>query len=422
MDFTNMILPIAFNLGHIFFQFSIVTYMLRIRVHWCITLAASIVISVIFFENPWLMIGVFYVSTTAYYFFVARMQLKPMILAVSMHFFLTSVVGSIFQLFFFAVNSYMNPSYTRLGALLIYIAMLLIIRRFKYNAEFLLRDKTIFTLSLTMMLVSLVSHLLQTFHMLLYSQMQEYDRASQILNSIWMLAVQATVIYIIVIFDRFAGEIEEHEQHRLYTDTLDKSLDIQRGQMHDHANIMNTLLGYSSLKKYDRMDEYIRNIVDESIFDITVDKINDKLRNHMPYLYGIIARATMESLGKVRLEVDITARYFKLETVTETQLSRMVGNLVDNALAAARQSTNKKARIEISNELGEKIRIKVINSVDEQVDTSDLYKRGVSNKEGHSGFGLYDIRSTVDKLGKEGLYVEFGISCTDEKFIADLLV
>jgi len=91
-------------------------------------------------------------------------------------------------------------------------------------------------------------------------------------------------------------------------------------------------------------------------------------------------------------------------------------------LHAAKQSAGKTVKVYITNEMREKIKIVITNSVDAPVDTTRLCKKGVSSKEGHSGFGLYEVRSIVDQLTKEGLYIEFSITCTDRVFTAELLI
>jgi len=410
------IAAVTLNMGHAFLQFTIITNLLKIRVHWGITLASSMLISFLLPENPWLRLIIFFGGIIAYYIFAAKMQVKPMLLAISMHFFLTTMIGTLLELIYFSVNLSISANYFRFVGVLSYLAILFIIRRHKLHTEFLLRDKTIFIISLTTMVISLVTF--TNYAHFLYGS----DRLSQILNPAWLLIMQATVVLIISVLNKFASEIEEHELHRLYTDTLDKSLDIQRGQMHGHRNIINTLLGFAELGQHEKMYNFIKETANELIFDHTIITISDELKNNIPYLYGVLARSSMEALGKLRFEVEVTATYLKLETVSESQLSRIVGNLLANALEAARQSADKVVRIKISNEMKRKIRIVVTNSVDVKVDISKLYKKGISSKEGHSGFGLYEVRSIVDKCDRDGLYVEFKISCTDETFTADLLI
>jgi len=412
------IIAALLNWGQIFLQFSIITNLLKIRIHWGVTLIASAITTLLLFENLWIRLAFFIGCIIVYYVFAAKMEVKSMLLAVSMHFFLSMIVNNLLELTYFAVNPSNSESENifRFVGILIYLATLLIIRRCKFHAEFLLRSKTIFIISLTTMVITLVTFTNHAYFL------HEVDRLTQILNSVWMLVMHSTVIFIVFVLNKFASEIEKHELHRLHTDTLDKSLDIQRGQMHGHCNIISTLLGLSELKNYDRIDSFLKETASELIFDNTLIAISDKLKDSIPYLYGVLAKSSMQALGKLRFEIDVAATYLKLETVSEAQLSRMVGNLLDNALEAAKQSADKIVKIRISNEMRRKIRIVITNSVDKQVDTSKLCQKGISSKEGHSGFGLYEVRTVVDECERDDLYVEFQISCTDKTFTADLLI
>ena len=78
--------------------------------------------------------------------------------------------------------------------------------------------------------------------------------------------------------------------------------------------------------------------------------------------------------------------------------------------------------MEISNHIKEKIRFVIKNSVNQKVDTSKIFKKGLSFKKNHTGFGLYEVKTIVDNRRDEGLYVEFNIDCTDTTFTAELLV
>ena len=187
--------------------------------------------------------------------------------------------------------------------------------------------------------------------------------------------------------------------------------------------MINTLLALCELKQLSQIEDYLKKRTNDIRHDISIGRINNRLKDNMPYLYGIVlAKTILAESSKVRFEIDVMARNFELKTVSGEQLSRMVGNLLSNAFDAALQSDRKQITIRITNNENDRIRIEIINSVDAAVDISNLTKKEFSTKEGHTGYGLYEVRSIVDRQNKEGMKVEFDIRCNDNTFIAELLV
>lgn len=412
------IIPITINAAQIYFQFCIITTILKNRVHWAITLICSIVISSLYFQNPLMMLGVFYGSTIAYYCLIAKMRFKPAVLAVSMHLFLSQFVGNIWNIVYFAFSPTIGLNYTRSGTTLTFIALFIIVRRFKIDVSNLTRDKIIFILSSIMML----SPLLSLWNEYLYA-FEAMSQIIQILNSFWVMAMQLAVIYISFMLNKFATEVEYSELQQKYTDTLKESLDNLQGFQHDFYNIVNTVRGYCRLKDYDGLERYINGL--ENIIDVDNNKIeiNVSIKDNMPYIYGIVLSHTALAVTKgVRFDIDVPATEFELKTLSEMQLNRIVGNLLSNAIEHAALSTGKRVTMRISNYLKEKLRIVITNSVDEKVDVTKISRKGVSGKKGHSGFGLYEVKSIVNRQKNEGMYIEVSFYCTDSTFTADLLI
>jgi two-component system sensor histidine kinase AgrC len=126
---------------------------------------------------------------------------------------------------------------------------------------------------------------------------------------------------------------------------------------------------------------------------------------------------------KINFSIRVTAQKFELITVSEVQLSRMVGNLLNNAFDAAKHSESRYVNLDISNVKGYRIKIVVTNSVNAPVDISKIQNKGYSTKEGHTGLGLYQVQSIVDRQQKEGFNVQLEFYNSGENtFIAELLI
>lgn len=411
------IISLVITFAHIFLTFSLVTILLYIRVYWWITLAYSAVIMPISSENRWIMLLIFLVCASIYYFLASRMQLKLTVLAIVIHFFSSHIIGSIMIFVFLVVTPLVSYGFVRSLSVFVYIALLGFIKYRKFNIANLIHNKMMFTLSSIMMLTSIIIYS--------YAPITREDvlATTRIYDSLLMTVIQFVIVYLVITLNKSVTEIEKHEFHSLYTDTLVESLDNLRLFKHGSRNMVNTLLGYCRLGQLDKAKSYLVDIAEDMHHDINVETINNELKDNMPYLYGIVLAKVVEATtSRVNFEINITANKFELKTVSELQLSRMVGNLLNNAFDAAKQAEYKSVALNVSNFDKYRIKIEVTNSVKALVDTSRLTDKGYSTKEGHSGLGLYQVKSIIERQRKEGYNVKFEFHSSDETFTAVLYI
>ena len=423
MNGINEIFPMVITSGQIFLQFSIVTRLLKIKSKWWFALLYSIFTMLLASENRWIMLTIFFGSTFIYYFVASRKKLdriKLSVLAVASHQFLSLFINNIILLIFAILLPSAGHSPVRFTALLVYAVMFGIIKYKKIVAINLIRDEIIFILSSTMMLVGVA------VHVMLPISVEEVFNVSQILNLLFMITVQMIIVtYVLYFLAKLTKEIEKLENHSLFTETLEQSLENLNQRSHDSQAMLDTLLGHYKLKEWNELGEYLTEMANDVRHDINIGKVNARIKDHMSYLYGIVlAKVTLSITGRITFYIDVTAREFALKTVSKYQLSRMVGNLLDNAFEAAGQSKEKYVSLRISNTdtKGKLIHIVITNSVDAPVDVTGLTTKGHSSKEGHSGYGLYYVQSTIEEQREEGLNAKFVLSCSDDTFTAELIV
>ena len=414
---SNNAFAIAVNIIQAFLQFSIVILLLKSRVRWTATLASSFVLALLIFYIQPMIIGfvVYLFFITAYYYQFAKMRIKEALLSASIQIFLSSFVDNIAHII------YVFVPYTilRVNAVLILVPILALIKRMGISAISLTRDRLIFGLSLIVTFVSLGA--ISSAHFLLNAG--ELGRNVAIWNAMWLLAIQATSIYIIVTLSTFIQKVEHAELQKRYTKTLESSLDDWEGFKHGFRNLVNTLNGFCEAENYEDLVKYIYTLESDLNNDKNTIEINRSLKDNMPYIYGIVlSKAGYAIKNGIRFEVKVNATIFKLKTLSGVQLSRMVGNLLDNAMEHATPTTEKYVTMEISNHIREKIKIVIRNSVNQKIDTDKIFERGFSDKKDHTGFGLYEVKTIADNRREDGMYVDFNVSCTDDEFVADLLV
>ncbi len=126
-------------------------------------------------------------------------------------------------------------------------------------------------------------------------------------------------------------------------DSTRELTDALRAQRHEFANRMHTLSGLIQTRHYTEADDYLKAM---SAGTITMlgpagDLIND------PYLQAFLCAKTSTAAGLgVRLKVG-GGSWVPSKVVAPVEVTTVVGNLVDNALEAARRGERRPAEVEV---------------------------------------------------------------------------
>ena len=399
----NEVIQFVITAIQIFLTFLLITSLLKIKVFWWAVLIFSFLITPLTSENQWIMLGVFFGCSFAFYFVTSKMQLKLTALAIVLHLFSSMLIASVMQFIFIGLLPFIEIYFTfiRIFSIFVYCIIIFFIKYKKINLINIIHNKMIFMLSSTMMIISFAIY---TFTPITTYEFMDH---STIFNSLWRAIIQFVIAYMALTLNKLATEIEKHEFHSLYVSTLQESLDNLSMFKHDLGNIVNTLYGYCRINRMDKIESYLDELTADIRYDINVGEINTFLKDNMPYLYGImLAKCFQAATNGINFDIRITANKFKLFTVSEVQLSRMVGNLLNNAFDAAKSCECKEVYLNISNVNDYRIKIEVINSVNAPVDIAKILNKGYSTKDGHSGLGLYQVHSIVERQRKEGFSVQ----------------
>lgn len=417
----NQIIPIAITLVQIFLTFTLIITLLKIKIHWWVTLLYSAILMFLSSENLWIMLLIFFGSSFIYYFLATKKQWKLTFLAIVLHFFSSQFIASTIQLAALGLMLHVEEitiNLIRIFSIFVYIVLIGIIKYKGFNLFNLVHNKMIYTVAIAMLLVSIATY---TYTPITIEEFLNIDNRHHLF---WGAIIQLVVAYMAFALNRLTTEVEKHEQHKLYIKTLEESLD--RSSLHDHdfGNMINTLMGFCQMKRLDKIETYLKEIAREIHKDTDIGTINFYLKDNIPCLYGIVlAKYSKATTNHIDFEIKVTAQIFELKAASELQVSRMVGILLDNALEAAKQSEAKEIILKISNVMDNRLKIEVINSVDAPVDITKLREKGYTTKEGHSGLGLYEIQSIVKQQREEGFNVTFEFYNSKEStFTVELLV
>lgn len=165
------------------------------------------------------------------------------------------------------------------------------------------------------------------------------------------------------------------------------------------------------------LKEYYYSLRDDCQKSNNIATLNPNIINN-PAIYSILCSKyyKADSLGiKINLEFFVDLNEFNINPYA---FSRILGILLDNAIEAASECEEKLINIYFRNENSRNRNIVIISNTykDKSVNTEEIFEKGKTGKENHSGLGLWEIRKYLSKNNHINLYT----TKNDKYFIQQL--
>lgn len=288
------------------------------------------------------------------------------------------------------INMLINLVYTFLNLIILYLLRKI---RDKKNIVSPLNNKQI----AIFLLMTLICILPQIF--IFSINRYNYSPYYLVLNSIQMI----TIYYFIFIYVKRYGEREtlkkELELSEIHNKTMITVIDGVRVLKHDYNNIMQALNGYVVTKQYDKLKEHLDTVLKECSDINNASVITPELFNE-PAIYGIVGtKYFLATESEINFALDITTNIKEIN-FPFSELSRILGILLDNAIEATEKASNKYIKLEMKCDTRKNADIiKITNTFDTncKIDLNEIYKKGVSSKEVKSGLGLWKVSNLIKK-------------------------
>ncbi len=168
-----------------------------------------------------------------------------------------------------------------------------------------------------------------------------------------------------------------------------------RGERHDFVNHLNTLKAMADTKRYDQLNRYIKELVDETI------AMNDIVSIGHPAIAAIIRSKSAVAL---RQRIDFgyafegMTRLESIQGVKSVDLVKMLANLIDNAFEEVMELEPEERNVRVHGWMErERIVFSVSNTLRRELSESDLRRMfeptfTTKKTDGHSGLGLSIVR------------------------------
>lgn len=197
----------------------------------------------------------------------------------------------------------------------------------------------------------------------------------------------------------------ELETVEAYNKSITVLYDNVKGFKHDFDNIVSAIGGYVETNDMDGLKEYYHSLRDDCQKTNNIATLNPDIINN-PAIYSILCSKyhKADSLGiKINLEFFVDLNEFDIKSY---EFSRILGILLDNAIEASSECEEKIININFRSEYNKNRNVVIISNTykDKNVDTEEIFEKGKSGKENHSGLGLWEVRQYMKKNNNLNLY------------------
>lgn len=348
-------------------------------------------------------------------YFILKTTVIKALLAEIVTMIITSILDFIFANIFLSVFNVTSemilviPIYRIAIALSIYLILLLITRLisyFKINIQIFdnMNTKTKMLLIINALLIIIV--LAMQFYLITFYS-STMPLSITIINIIGLIAYFVISLYSIISSSKLASTKQDLESANLTINSLSILHDNVRSFKHDFDNIVNSIGGYVVNEDIEGLKKYYNQLLEECNKTNNLYALSPKVINH-PAIYHMLATKYYEA-DKENVEINLNVFLDLNEIETRMKIydfTRILGILLDNAIEAAKVCEKKVINVIFRKEFSNDMIVVIIQNTytNKDVDTEDIYKKGVSSKENHSGLGLWKIRQILMRNNNLNLF------------------
>lgn len=195
------------------------------------------------------------------------------------------------------------------------------------------------------------------------------------------------------------------ESAEAYNNTLHILHDNVRGFKHDFDNIVTTIGGYIRTDDMEGLKDYYLQLEDDcqrvnNLYILNPDVVNND------GIYNLLTKKYYEADSK-DVKVNIT---FLLDLSTLNmkiyEFARILGILLDNAIEASSECEEKIINLTFRNDTKNSRQLIIVENTynNKNIDTEKIFEKGVSEKDNHTGLGLWEVRKLIKKSNNINLH------------------
>ena len=190
-----------------------------------------------------------------------------------------------------------------------------------------------------------------------------------------------------------------------YNKTLQILHDNIRTFKHDYDNTVAAIGGYVKTKDLSGLEQYYSQLEDECVKVNRLYMLNPNIINN-PGIYSILTTKYNEA-EELNIKMNITVLWdLSKINMKIYEFTKIFGILIDNAIDAAKESDEKIINVLFKDDEKNKMQyLKIENSYAEKdVDLDNIFEKGKTSKENHTGLGLWEIRKILKRNNNLNLH------------------
>ena len=401
--------PLSFSLINNVFN---ITSSKKQKYIYVVSTAFIAIIAVFFLKLPFNIV-LNYISAFIIIYFVLKMNVIKTLIASLFPSIVFNLVGN---LLFNPYLSLLNLTYEEATTIPIYrlpfaLFMYLIVFLFNFVLKyknisinimdnFDYKNKSIITLNF---IFGFFSILIQTVLTIKYVEILPIQ--STFFNFIFLLTYYCLSFYSLAKLTKLVITTQKLESAEEYNKTLHILHDSVRGFKHDFDNIVTTIGGYIKTNDMKGLEKYYSQLEEDcekvnNLYILNPDIINN------PGIYNLLTTKYGEAVRKgikvnLTFLLDLNNLHMKIY-----DFARMLGILLDNAIDASSESKEKFLNIVFRNDSKNNRNIILIENTykDKNVNIDEIFNKGITGKENHTGLGLWEVKQILKKNNNINLY------------------
>lgn len=348
-------------------------------------------------------------------FLILKASILKSILSVVITLVVTSILESIIiNVLHLGFNLSYNdialiPVYRLICVIFIYLIIFLltkIIKYFKININIIddLPTKSKVLLGVSVLLT--ISVIIFQFILLMFYNTIMPTIVS-VVNILILIIYFSISICSIINISKLASAKQDLESANLTINSLSILHDSVRSFKHDFDNIVNSIGGYVVNEDMEGLKKYYNQLLEECHKTNNLYALSPKVINH-PAIYHMLATKYYEA-DKENIQINLNVFLDLNEIEARMKIydfTRILGILLDNAIEAAKLCDKKVINVTFRKQISNDMIVVIIQNTytNKEVDTEEIYQKGISSKENHSGLGLWKIRQILMRNNNLNLF------------------
>ncbi len=182
----------------------------------------------------------------------------------------------------------------------------------------------------------------------------------------------------------------------LHIRSLVGSIDDMRGLRHDLTNMVQVYQGFIDMSDWDGLSKYHASLMQQTRLVSDYLDLGTKFQVHPVILSLLHIKADLAQRCGVMININIASDSLDIR-MDELDLSRVVGNLLDNAIEEAAQTEIKSIQFSLQPAGRTQLLLSITNPTTGDVDVNAIMEKGFTKKNGHGGLGLYTLWNLVNR-------------------------